>query len=1164
MQGEDFKKTETKILKFWKDNKIFQKSFAQRKKAKPFVFYEGPPTTNGLPHIGHFLTRVYKDLYGRYKTMRGFFVLRRAGWDTHGLPVEIEVEKQLGLKSKKEIEEYGVAKFNRRARESVWKYKTEWEKMTERMGFWIDMDNPYITYEPSYIESVWWVIKKIADKKLLYQGHKVVPFCTRCGTPLSSHEVAQGYQDVTETSVYVKFEIKNPETHNLKPKTYLLAWTTTSWTLPGNVALAVGEKIKYVEAEKNGERYILAKDLVAKLGNEGVRILKEISGKELVGLQYKPLFDIAALKSKTSYRVYPADFVTTTDGTGIVHTAVMYGEEDYELGKKTDLPTHHTVDEQGKFTSDVPEFSGQYVKSAEKGIIDYLKRRNLLLKTEDHLHTYPFCWRCATPLLYYAKNSWFIKMSAVNKQLLKNNQTINWIPGHLKNGRFGEFIKEGKDWNLSRERYWGTPLPIWTCVNCQTHIIVGSFEELEKNRYKEKNTYYLLRHGMSTKNLVVKGGIIASQLESDTYDLTPKGVEQITKIARDLKKSGGVDLIITSPFLRTKHSAQIVSDYLGIKYKTDKRLKELDHGTACEGQAHPLCIPPEIKVDFDTRRGEGERWRDVKIRAASLVKELEQNQAGKKILLVTHGDPIWILQGLASGLSEKQLIIEHDKNYPLEGKLIKVFFKNYPRNDEGGIDPHRPYVDEITIKCKKCKGPMKRIPELADAWFDSGSMPLAQWHYPFENKKLVNSGVQFPADYISEAIDQTRGWFYTLLAIATALGRKTPYKNLIVVGHTLDVKGLKMSKSKGNMMMANDTMEQLGADSIRWYFYTVTSPGNSIPVSIKDIQTKLFGFISTLQNTVRFYELYLGETMATDSPEPRNKLDIWLVSHLESLIIRVTKYLDEYDPTTAARGIEEFVINDLSNWWVRRSRKRFQRPASLEELAYAASILRYILRRLAKIIAPFTPFLAEDLHLRLHKGMKPQTQSVHLDDWPLTQQRITNDQLLITTQMEEVRKFVTEGLAARKAKQFKVRQPLAGATLKCKEKFDPELEELIKDELNVKEIKCDPDQAKTIVLDEKLTEALIREGYAREIVRQIQDMRKEAKYKLNEKVRAAWESADTDLIATIHQFEKDLTTDTLLEKFDRGHNTSLRFDAEKEFELAPGKKVWLGVRSKKF
>ncbi len=1154
---EDFKKIEVKILNFWKESKIFQKSLEQRVKAKPFVFFEGPPTANNIPHVGHFLTRIYKDLYGRYKTMRGFYVLRRAGWDTHGLPVEIEVEKQLGLKNKKDIETYGIAKFNKKARENVLKYKSEWEKMSERMGFWIDMDNPYITFKLNYIESVWSIIRRLSEKKLLYLGHKVVPYCPRCGTSLSSHEVAQGYKDITETSVYVKFKIKKQG--SIFDKSYLLAWTTTPWTLPGNVALAIGEKITYVEAEKNGERLILARDLAKVLG-EGVKIIREFPGLELIGLTYEPLFDIHALKSKTSYRVYPANFVTTQDGTGIVHTAVMYGEDDYELGKKVDLPIHHTVDHEGRFTNDVAGFIGQYVKESERGIISYLKTKNLVLKEEPHLHSYPFCWRCDTQLIYYAKNSWFIRMSSLRKQLIKNNSQINWIPSHLKEGRFGEFIKEAKDWALSRERYWGTPLPIWKCTDCENDLVVGSLADLEKNRYRPRNTYYIIRHGQSTKNTTPEGAVIASRLESDKYDLTQKGIEDIKKIGRKLKKDGGVDLILTSPFLRTRRTSQIISDYVGIKPKIDKRLKEIDHGALCEGLVEPVCLPPEMPIGFDTKRGEGESWRDVKMRIASLIKDLEQKYEGKKILLVSHGDPIFMFQSLTTNLSEPEIITRHEKYFPKEGELKKVFLKNFPRNDDGNIDLHRPYIDDILLICPKCKNKMRRIPELADVWFDSGSMPYAQWHYPFENKNLIDRGTQFPADFIVEAIDQTRGWFYTLLAISTALGKGAPYKNVAVLGHVLDENGQKMSKSKGNVTSPDEIMDKVGVDAARWYFYTFSNLGDSKICSFKDLETKLHGFIGTIQNTLRFLELYTPEIIATGTPKPQTVLDQWLYEKFNNLIGEVTEKLDKYDPTMAGRKIEEFVVNDLSNWWVRRSRRHFQKPANKDELIYVASVLRYILLDLAKILAPFTPFLAEHIHMELHKKVKPGMASIHLHEWPSINVKLKNQNVKLEEEMHETRNLAALGLAQRKNKQLKVRQPLTSVTLKRKEKFNEELEELIKDELNVKQISYNSEQAEEVILDEHLTEELIREGYAREVVRQIQDMRKEVKYKLDEKVFGAWQSDSPDIVVVMEKFGKEIAEDTLLEKFDRGHQDKATYDIEKEFILANKVKIWLGIK----
>lgn len=829
-------KKEEKILDFWKHNNIFEKSLELRQKAKRFVFFEGPPTANGRPGIHHFLGRSFKDLFCRYKTMRGFYVLRKAGWDTHGLPVELEIEKELGFKNKKEIENYGVEKFNKKAKESVWKYKTEWENMTRKMGFWLDEKHPYITYETNYIESLWHIIKKIWDKKLLYLAHRVVPFCTRCGTPLSSHEVAQGYQKIKEKSVYIKFKLK-PNNKFLE-NTYILAWTTTPWTLPGNVALAVGKDIEYVIVEQNGENYILARDLVEKVFiNTKYEILNtKYKGSDLVGLEYEPLFDIKELKSDKAYKIYDADFVSTGDGTGVVHTAVMYGPDDYELGTKVGLPKFHTVDEQGNFVHVGNGLDGMYVKNkqADVLILEILEKNGNFLKTEDYEHDYPFCWRCGTPLLYYAKNSWFIKMSAVNKELIKNNQKVNWVPEHIKEGRFGQWLKESKDWAFSRERYWGTPLPVWKCTKCPEHRVAGSLEDLEKYRFKLKNEYYVLRHGQSTKNGY--GDIlpvISSRLESDKYHLTPEGKKQAREIAKKIKKMGGVDMIISSPFIRTKETAQIVAEELSLKVHYNDRIVEFNHGSLCEGKTQHICGIEGNNQTWETKIPDGESWKDLKKRMSSFLRDIDSEHEGKKILIVSHADPIWLLESFTLGLTGDDAIVARDKFFPKEGELKKVDLKNWPYDDNGDLDLHRPYIDVTTLKCDKCGSEMKKIPDLIDAWFDSGAMPYAQWHWPFENKKMFKD--QFPADFISEGIDQTRGWFYTLLSLSTLLGKDVPYKNVICYSHVLDEKGQKMSKSKGNVVSPFEVMEKFGADAPRWYFYTINSPGDYKLFSQKNV-----------------------------------------------------------------------------------------------------------------------------------------------------------------------------------------------------------------------------------------------------------------------------------------------------------------------------------------
>ncbi len=1156
MADFNFADKERKILDFWRDNKVFEKSLENRRNGKRFVWWEGPPTANGRPGIHHLLGRAFKDLYCRYKTMRGFYVLRKSGWDTHGLPVEIEIEKELGFKNKKDIEAYGIAQFNKKAKESVWKYKTEWEDMTRRMGFWLDMNNPYITYESNYIESIWSIIKKIWDTDLLYLAHRVVPFCVRCGTPLSSHEVAQGYKKVKENSVYLKFKLK--PNNKFPENTFILAWTTTPWTLPGNVALAVGKNIHYIIASKDDVKYVVAKDLAEKVLDDVYTTEQEMTGKELIGLEYEPLFDIKELKSDKSYKIYDADFVSTTDGTGVVHTAVMYGPDDYDLGTKVGLPKIHTVDEQGKFIHVGQGLDGMYVKdkNADLIILEILNKNGNFLKTEEHEHDYPFCWRCGTPLLYYAKNSWFIKMSAVNKELLKNNQKVNWVPDHIKEGRFGQWLKEGKDWAFSRERYWGTPLPVWKCTKCPEYRVAGSLEDLEKYRFKPKNEYYVLRHGHSTKNGY--GGtpaVFSTQLDNDKYPLTQDGKEEVLKVAKKLKKAGGVDLIISSPFLRTKETAHIVAEELGKKIHLDDRIMEFQHGQACEGKKDHVCGIKFGKGDWEAKTPDGESWKDLKKRMASFLKDIDSQHEGKKILIVSHGDPIWLLENFINGLTGEEAIATRDDSYIHEGELRKIDFKNWPYDENGELDMHRPYIDAVTLKCDKCGSEMKKIPDLIDVWFDSGAMPYAQWHWPFDTaqggplEKTFEE--QFPADFIVEAIDQTRGWFYTLLAISTLLGKGNPYRNVICHGHVLDAKGQKMSKSKGNTVSPFEIMEKFGADSTRWYFYTINSPGESKLFSEKDVQSKLVGFISTLQNCLKFYELYgNGESGSFHNVKAKdlNLLDKWILSKFNGLVQDVTNDLDKYEVTHPARAIEKFMTEDFSNWWLRRSRKRKE----------ALGLLRFLLLEITKIIAPFVPFSAEDIHMRLHAGQKAGTQSVHLHDWPKVNKKLIDKEL--EKQMEKVQNIVTLGLAQRKEKQIKVRQPLRSVFLGLSNEFPKDLEVLLKGELNVKEIVYDKSQKELVVLNTELDQALIYEGYARELMRQIQDMRKEAGYKIDEEVFGQWYSDNPDLSAAINKWSDEIKKEVLLHSFENSPQGDKTQDVQKEFELAPKKKIWIGVK----
>lgn len=979
---------EEKILEFWEKNNIFEKTLTARRNKKPFVFFEGPPSANGKPGIHHAITRAFKDIICRYKTMRGFFVPRKGGWDTHGLPIEIQTEKELGFNNKQDIEQYGIDKFNKKAREIVWQYKDEWERFTKRIGFWLDMKNPYITYNNKYIESVWWILQQIWKKKLLYKDYKVVPYCPRCGTALSSHEVAQGYEEVTDMSVYVKFRIQEG---NSLTNRYLLAWTTTPWTLPGNVALAVGPDIEYVEIKSGENNYILAKNCLEVIQEE-YTIIKEHKGKDLIGLRYRPLFDSLVNQKieniENAFQVYPADFVTIEDGTGIVHTAVMYGEDDFALGEKVKLPKYHTVDENGKFKEEVKEFASEYVKSSEKKIIDFLEKNNFLYTKAPITHSYPFCWRCKTPLLYYAKSTWFISVTKVKKDLIKNNGKIHWTPTHLKEGRFGEWLHEIKDWALSRERYWGTPLPIWQCDDCGAQVIIGSLKELNEKRYSKNNK------------------------------------------------------------------------------------------------------------------------------------------------------------------------------------------DNLPRNEIGEIDVHRPYIDNVVLKCEKCGSSAHRVKEVIDVWFDSGAMPIAQWHYPFENQSVFKKN--YPADYIAEAIDQTRGWFYTLLAIATLLGKGNPYKHVISVSHILDEKGKKMSKSRGNVVDPWYIINRYSNDALRWYLFTINSPGEPKKFKEKDVAERLNKFIATIENSAKFYQLYKGVAKKPFMVKDKKKLPIldqWILSRLNSLILEVINSLDDYKVFKPARAIDRFV-DDVSNWYIRRSRRRLQRPQNKKERETASQVLGFVLLELSKLIAPFVPFVAEDIYQTVKPNKGPL--SVHLADYPQVHKKLLNKKL--EEDMEYTRRIVALGLNTRVKAGIKVRQPLQELKIKYFErgikdkKTRESMAQLLRDELNVQHIgsfkntdtlakmwEKDKDNNLEVALHTEITPELQAQGIARELIRQIQDMRKEAKYHVQDKILIRWSSEDPEIEKVLKDFS-DLIQEEVIGKDIKEilNDPDRKLDVQKEVKIHE-REMWIGI-----
>lgn len=1026
--GMNFVEREKETLKFWKNNRVFEKTNEKTEGKPVFSFYDGPPTANGKPHIGHILTRVMKDIIPRYKIMKGYSVLRKAGWDTHGLPVELEVEKSLGIDGKQEIEAYGIEPFIKKCKESVWKYKGEWERMSDRVGYWVDMDHPYITYDNNYIESVWWSLKEIDKKGLLYRGFKIVPYCPRCGTALSSHEVAQGYKDVKEKSAYVKFALKSQQ------NTYFLAWTTTPWTLPSNVALCMNADENYARIKSGEEYYILADALISAVFEEGTYEKIDVKkGKEYEFVSYEPLFDFYTGKDKAFY-ITCDGYVTLTDGTGIVHIAPAFGEDDAKVGRKYSLPLLQMVDEHGRFPQDTGYLSGLFCKDADKFILKDLKERNLLFKEQLYEHSYPFCWRCDTPLLYYARKSWFIKTTAFKDLIIRSNDSVNWMPETIRKGRMGNFLENLIDWGVSRERYWGTPLPVWVCEKCGKKHVIGSRKEL-----------------------------------------------------------------------------------------------------------HEL-----------------------------------------------------------SGCDED-------------------------------IELHRPYIDKVTFPCE-CGGVMRRVPEVIDCWYDSGSMPFAQFHYPFENRDLFEKN--FPADFISEAIDQTRGWFYVLLAISSVLFEKAPFKSCIVLGHVNDKDGIKMSKHKGNVVDPWSVLDKQGADAVRWYFYTSSAPwlpSRFAPEIVSEVQRK---FLGTLWNTYAFFVLYAeidkyNPSLYDIANVKLSVMDRWILSELNTLIDFVDKGLDKYNITDTSRAIEKFTDN-LSNWYVRRCRERFWGSDMSEDKIAAYTTLYTALTTLAKLAAPFVPFITEQIYGNLVLPFyKNVPVSVHLTSFPVCDKAFIDTQLGET--MDRVINIVSLGRTARNACAIKNRQPLSELFIRA-DKFDSLPEEyldILKEELNVKKIafisdssgfasyeikpqlrtlgpkygpligkireylaQCDSttlvnavrkgeavtvsidntlvafkeedllisdknkegyqtvsEKGITVILNTELSQELIQEGLMRELVSKIQTMRKESGFNVTDHIVVTY-SCGEKLAEVIEKYKSEIMQDTLADSITAGSGSSLKDINGEEISLS--------------
>ncbi len=1120
-------KKEEQILKFWKESKIFEKSLEKKAPKGKYVFYDGPPFATGTPHYGHILGSTVKDVIGRYQTMCGFSVPRRWGWDCHGLPIENIVEKDLNISGKKAIEELGIDKFVEHARSKVLTYVAEWEKTINRIGRWVDFDNSYKTMDNTFIESVWWALGELNKKELLYEGVRVLAYCPRCETPIANSEIAMdnSYKDITDISVYVKFRIVGEK------DTFLLAWTTTPWTLPGNTAIAVNKDLDYIFVKNHGENgaeiFIVANNLFENLKDKfnNPEIIKKIKGSELVGKSYEPVFDyyknIEMPNKENIWKVWHADFVTLDKGTGIAHEAPAFGEDDMNLAKKNNIPFIRHVEPNGTFSKEVLDFTGIKVKpkedpqSADILIIKYLAKVGTLLAKEKIIHSYPHCYRCETPLLYYALPSWFVNIGKVKNDLLNCAKSINWVPSYLKEGRFRNIMESAPDWTISRNRYWASPLPIWKSKSGEM-MFVNSKDDLKSKTKKSGNRYFVMRHGEAENNV----DKIFHENSQNNAALTELGKEQVLKSINSFNKK--IDLIISSPLERAKQTTLIFNEKLNFsaeKIIYDERIREWEIGKGWEGKTKDEVFHYFHNDYFHMPTKEisnGENFAQLIKRVGEFIYEIDQKYKNKNILISSHDGVSMALQFILNGFT----FFDLKKNGPIKGlknaEIKELNFVPLPHNENYELDLHRPYIDVITLVDEKGEE-YKRIPEVIDCWFESGSMPFAQDHYPFSAQGGSASGGEnldwkknnFPAGFVAEYIAQTRTWFYYTHVISSILFKKAPFKNVVTTGTILAEDGEKMSKSKNNFPDPWILFDKYGVDALR--FYLMSGPlmkGEDINFSEKAVQDISNKIINRLENVLAFYELYrdvsLENAHSTSSGQTSstNVLDVWILVRLEELITETTNGMEKYDMFLATKPIELF-IEDLSVWYLRRSRERIK-----EGDKEARATLYFVLKTLAKIMAPFTPFMSENIWQKLKiypekSGASDDEESVHLAEWPhfakATRGKpdfvykllnlFNKEDSKILVNMQKTREIVSFGLQARQKAGIPVRQPLSQLRIKNYE-LGIEYEELIKDELNVKNIAEDTSLETEVILDTEITGELKEEGNYRELVRAIQDMRK--------------------------------------------------------------------------